>query len=170
MHIHEMDDSYVGRDNEVIKLNSLPFQSITNFLFVYHLKLLRSLLVALQHSLDSNFSEDITVFPQPLADLADLSTGDFDPFVLPSILVPPEVIEIDNLDLGGAVYEEVKTSNKKDELPQYHLSLFDHEVSFEILCHLRILNCTPSRLHQISQHQLVIVFDLQSVMSSTFLK
>ncbi|KAF8529245.1 MIF4G like-domain-containing protein [Hysterangium stoloniferum] len=110
MHIHAMDESNVGRYNELLK----------------------SLLVALQQSLALNFSEAATVFPQPFADLANINISGSSPFILPSILVPPEVIEIDSLDLGGIVYEEVKTPSKKDELPQYYLSLFDNEITPDI--------------------------------------
>ncbi|KAF8583944.1 hypothetical protein K439DRAFT_1411525 [Ramaria rubella] len=92
-------------------------------------ELLMSLLSALRHLLATNFSEDIGIFPQPYAEFAALHSETYSPFALPSVLVPPEVIELDNLDLGGTIYEETKTATKREEMPKYYLSLFDNEIT-----------------------------------------
>lgn len=37
-------------------------------------------------------------------------------------------MEMESIDLGGNLYEDNKPTAKKDEFPQYYLSLFDNEV------------------------------------------
>ncbi|KIJ26031.1 hypothetical protein M422DRAFT_272943 [Sphaerobolus stellatus SS14] len=104
--LHDLDSSSSIHDNEV----------------------LMSLISALQAQAKSNFSEDIWVLPQPLSEFPSLSSDVAPPFDLPSVLVPPEVFEMDT-ELGGTIYEENKSSIKKEELPRYHLTLFDNEIT-----------------------------------------
>jgi nuclear cap-binding protein subunit 1 len=92
-----------------------------------------NLLSALRHLLSTSFSEDIEIFPEPYAETSSAISEASSPFDLPSVLVPPEVIEIDSMDLGGTMYEETKPANKREELPQYYLALFDNEVNLHIL-------------------------------------
>jgi len=88
-----------------------------------------SLLSALRQLLASKFSEDVGIFPQPYADFPSLNPETSPPFDLPSVLVPPEVIEIENLVPSGNVYEDGRTVSKRQEMPQYYLVLFDNEAS-----------------------------------------
>lgn len=87
-----------------------------------------NLLSALRQLLSKTFSEDIAVFPQPYLEFSS-TVAEASPFDLPSVLVPPEVIEIDSMDIGGTIYEDNKATNKREELPQFHLALFDNEVN-----------------------------------------
>jgi nuclear cap-binding protein subunit 1 len=94
-----------------------------------------TLLSALRDLLSKTFSEDTGVFPQPYLEF--LSTvAETSPFDLPSVLVPPEVIEIDSMDIGGTMFEDNKTANKREELPQFYLALFDNEVNLHFLLHV----------------------------------
>lgn len=118
-----------------------------------------NLLTALRHLLSKTFSEDIGIFPQPYADFSSAVSETVSPFDLPSVLVPPEVIEIDSIDLGGAMYEDAKTENKREEMPQYYLTLFDNEVSLHISLHyLPSQYPTLLRSHLILKLPLDIVF------------
>lgn len=87
-----------------------------------------NLLSSLRHLLSKSFSEDIGIFSQPYAEFSGTVSEESSPFDLPPVLVPPEVIEIDSMDLGGTMYEDTKT-NKREELPHYYLTLFDNEVN-----------------------------------------
>ena len=68
-----------------------------------------------------DFANLSDVFPQPYLDGPE---SVLPPFDLPSVLVPPEVVEMDSL--GESSSEEVQV--KKEEWPEYHLTLFDNEV------------------------------------------
>lgn len=72
-----------------------------------------------------DFIEDYDSFIRPYSDYSRLDS-DFVPFDLPSILVPPEVIEIDGLssEAGGE-----DTPVKKDEWPVYFIRLFENDVT-----------------------------------------
>ncbi|KAF8511162.1 MIF4G like-domain-containing protein [Gautieria morchelliformis] len=105
--LHAVDDAPRGNENE----------------------LLMNLLSALRHLLSKTFSEDIEIFPEPCTEISSAISQASSPFDLPSVLVPPEVIEIDSMDLGGTMYEETKPANKREELPQYYLALFDNETT-----------------------------------------
>lgn len=103
-------------------------------------QLLLSLITALRSLSSSGFSEDLLVFPQPLSHFQNTNSTPFSPFILPAILVPPEVIEIDSLEIGGSMFEENK-SIKKEELPRFFMSLFDNEVLWASLVrYLRMLS------------------------------
>ena len=76
------------------------------------------------------------VFPQPYLDGPE---SVLPPFDLPSVLVPPEVVEMDTL--GESSSEEAQV--KKEEWPEYHITLFDSDVipfcsrvSFSELTHI----------------------------------
>lgn len=90
-----------------------------------------NLLSALQHLLSKGFPEDIGIFSKPYAEFSGAVPEEFPPFDLPPVLVPPEVIEIDSMDLGGTMYEDTKI-NKREELPHYYLTLFDNEVNLHV--------------------------------------
>jgi len=118
-----------------------------------------SLISAIRSLAQSNFSEDIWVLPQPLSHYPDLVSDDFSPFDLPSVLVPPEVFEMDTLELGGTMYEENQSTTKKEELPRFYLSLFDNEVSSSLGLASSILTLSY-RLHPTLQRLLDISFVL----------
>lgn len=61
------------------------------------------------------------IFPQPYLDGPEPALPPFD---LPSVLVPPEVVEMDTL--GESSSEE--TQVRREEWPEYHLTLFDNDV------------------------------------------
>jgi len=88
-----------------------------------------NLLSALRHLLSKSFSEDIGIFSKPYVEFSSTVSETSPPFDLPPVLVPPEVIEIDSMDLGGTIYEDTKAVNKREELPHYYLTLFDNEVN-----------------------------------------
>ena len=72
-------------------------------------------------ALDStDFAESLTSFPLPYFDYPDLNSS-FPPFDLPSVLVPPEIIELDGLSTDAGEDAQVK----KEEWPEYFLRLFD---------------------------------------------
>jgi nuclear cap-binding protein subunit 1 len=65
-----------------------------------------------------DFANLSDIFPQPYLDGPEPVLPPFD---LPSVLVPPEVVEMDTL---GESSSEVK----REEWPEYHLTLFDNDV------------------------------------------
>ena len=69
----------------------------------------------------SDFSQIPDAFPQPYLDVQQF--GDV-PFDLPSVLVPPEVIELDTFSTESG--EDAPA--KKEEWPSYHVRLFDNDV------------------------------------------
>jgi nuclear cap-binding protein subunit 1 len=69
----------------------------------------------------SDFINVLGIFPQPSATM--MSTSTVAPFDLPSVLVPPEVIELEVLSLESS--EDVPI---KKEWPEYMLCLFDNDV------------------------------------------
>jgi hypothetical protein len=73
---------------------------------------------------ESDFAETASSFSQPYADYADLDSTTFTPYNLPSVLVPPEVIELDGLSTDSGEDAQVK----KEEWPEYLLRLFDNDV------------------------------------------
>jgi len=68
-----------------------------------------------------DFANLSDVFPQPYLDGPEPTLPPFD---LPSVLVPPEVVEMDTL--GESSSEEAQV--KREEWPEYHLTLFDSDV------------------------------------------
>jgi nuclear cap-binding protein subunit 1 len=69
----------------------------------------------------SNFAETFHSYPQPYAGYPDLDSM---PFELPSVLVPPEIIELDGLSSDSGDEVQVKT----EEWPEYTLRLFENDV------------------------------------------
>ncbi|KAL0575354.1 Nuclear cap-binding protein subunit 1 [Marasmius crinis-equi] len=65
-------------------------------------------------------------YPRPYAEYPELDASTFTPFDLPSVLVTPEVIEID----GATETEEESTIQvKKEEWPEYYIRLFGDDVT-----------------------------------------
>ena len=78
--------------------------------------------LAAMKTLNSQDFENLSnVFPQPYLDGFEPISPPFD---LPSVLVPPEVVEIDTL--GESSNEEAQV--RREEWPEYHLTLFDNDV------------------------------------------
>ena len=69
----------------------------------------------------SNFAQTSEAFLQPYKDLSEFPGPPYD---YPSVLVPPEVIELDGLSTDTGEDAQVK----KEEWPQYHVRLFDNDV------------------------------------------
>ena len=78
---------------------------------------------------DSDFTGTANIYPQPYANYPTLDSSVLSPFNLPSVLVPPEVIELD----GIPTESEEDAQVKKDEWPEYLLRLFDNDVCAIIL-------------------------------------
>ena len=73
-------------------------------------------------TLNSQDFENLSdIFPQPYLDGLE---SVLPPFDLPSVLVPPEVVEMDAL--GESSSEEAQV--RREEWPEYHLTLFDNDV------------------------------------------
>ena len=81
--------------------------------------MLDTALVALRSLDSSDFEESSTAFPQPYSLYA--APADSSPFDLPSVLVPPEIIELDGLSTDAGEDAQVK----KEEWPEFFLRLFD---------------------------------------------
>ncbi|TFK56212.1 cap binding protein 80-PB [Heliocybe sulcata] len=87
-------------------------------------ELLESALAVLKALNSADFSESVDSYPQPYADLPDLPDGAA-AFELPSVLVPPEIIELDGLSADTGEEAQVK----KEEWPEYYIRLFENEVT-----------------------------------------
>lgn len=74
----------------------------------------------------SDFAETATSFCQPYSEFPKLE--DVTIFDLPSVLVPPEVIELDGLSSESGEDAQVK----KEDWPEYFLRLFDNDVCVSI--------------------------------------
>ena len=62
-------------------------------------------------------------------------------FDLPSVLVPPEVVELENLADGAVDNAPVQ---KSEEWPEYRVRIFDNDVSFRTpLLSLSVAKCSP---------------------------
>ncbi|KAI0922046.1 hypothetical protein AcW2_006852 [Taiwanofungus camphoratus] len=85
-------------------------------------ELLDSALNALKALQGADFAQTADSVPQPYTEFPIFSESPFD---LPTVLVPPEVIELDGLttDIG----EDAQF--KKEEWPQYYVRLFDNDVT-----------------------------------------
>ena len=70
------------------------------------------------------FEEVAAICPQPYGELANVDPVVSPPFALPSVLVPPEIIELDALSADAG--EE--TLIKKEEWPEFTIRFFDNEV------------------------------------------
>lgn len=90
--------------------------------FVY--QLLDTILRSLKQLDESDFAETANIYPQPYASYPDLNYADLPAFDLPSVLVAPEVIELDGLPAES----EEEAQVKKEEWPEFLLRLFDSDV------------------------------------------
>ncbi|KAF7330841.1 Nuclear cap-binding protein subunit 1 [Mycena venus] len=88
-------------------------------------ELLDTVLQALRTLDESDFTETATSFSQPYTTYADPDLSTFTPYDLPSVLVPPEVIELDGLSTDSGEDSQVK----KEEWPEYFLRLFDNDIT-----------------------------------------
>jgi nuclear cap-binding protein subunit 1 len=88
-------------------------------------QLLEILLRSLRQLNDSDFTETANIYPQPYAHYPFLDSAESPEFNLPSVLVAPEVIELDSLP---AESEEEAPQVKKEEWPEFFLRLFDNDV------------------------------------------
>jgi nuclear cap-binding protein subunit 1 len=68
--------------------------------------------------------ETANIYPQPYANYPDFDSVDSPEFNLPSVLVAPEVIELDGLPAES----EAEAQVKKEEWPEFFLRLFDNDV------------------------------------------
>ncbi|KAK2462294.1 hypothetical protein APHAL10511_005600 [Amanita phalloides] len=87
-------------------------------------ELLDTVLSALRTLDDCDFSETANIIPQPYSDYPELDAS-FSPFNVPSVLVPPEVIEIDGI--AGNSEEDIKVL--REEWPEFYFRLFDNDIT-----------------------------------------
>ncbi|KAF8629608.1 hypothetical protein AX15_003350 [Amanita polypyramis BW_CC] len=87
-------------------------------------ELLDMILNALRALNDGDFSETASIIPQPYSVYPEPDAS-FLPFNLPTVLVPPELIEIDGL--SGNSEEDIQV--RKEEWPEFYLRLFDNDVT-----------------------------------------
>jgi nuclear cap-binding protein subunit 1 len=80
------------------------------------------------------FAETAASFPRPYSDYPSLHPSVI-LFDLPSILVPPEVIELDGLSTDSSEDSQVK----KEEWPEYFFRLFDNDARLLLHQQLAIL-------------------------------
>ncbi|KAH7888158.1 MIF4G like-domain-containing protein [Phlebopus sp. FC_14] len=88
-------------------------------------ELLDSALTVLKALDASDFLDALGSFPLPYLEYPDLDPTVSSPFELPSILVPPEVIELDGLATDAGEDAQVK----KEEWPECFFQLFDNTVT-----------------------------------------
>lgn len=88
------------------------------------MQLLETGLAVLKALESSEFLDAWSSVPQPYLDYPDLDPTVSSPFELPTILVPPEVIELDGLATDAGEDAQVK----KEEWPEYFFRLFDPAV------------------------------------------
>ncbi|KAF5322475.1 hypothetical protein D9619_001169 [Psilocybe cf. subviscida] len=89
------------------------------------IELLELLLTTIATLNESDFKETANCVPQPYLQYAEVDNTVMKPYDLPSVLVPPEVIELDSM--SAETGEE--TPVKKDEWPEYFVRLFPEDVS-----------------------------------------
>ncbi|KAH9175199.1 MIF4G like-domain-containing protein [Lactarius sanguifluus] len=117
--VQAYNDSVVAAKWLVHPLANLQFPKIP----VDHADEILDCAVAALKTLDlSDFVHVSSIFPQPYA---SMSTSTIVPFDLPSVLVPPEVIELEVLSTESSGDAPIK----KEEWPEYMLSLFDNDVT-----------------------------------------
>ena len=78
-------------------------------------------LAALQALNGKDFAQTAESVPQPYMDSPPLTESSYD---LPSVLVPPEIVEVDSLTTESG--EDAQP--KKEEWPQCYIRLFDDDV------------------------------------------
>ncbi|KAK7061285.1 nuclear cap-binding protein subunit 1 [Favolaschia claudopus] len=87
--------------------------------------LLDSVLLSLSAFNDSDFLATKSSFCQPYATYPELDSSLFTPFDLPSVLVAPEIIELDSLSAESGEDSHVK----KEEWPEYFLHIFENDIT-----------------------------------------
>ncbi|KAI6046510.1 MIF4G like-domain-containing protein [Pisolithus marmoratus] len=120
--IHNFNESMASSKNLVQPLTSLTSSSAT---IDYADELLDSVITVLKALETSEFADPPASFPQPYLEYEDLDPATSPPFELPSILVPPEVIELDGLSSDDGEDAQVK----RDEWPEFWFRLFDNAVT-----------------------------------------
>lgn len=85
---------------------------------------LESIIEVLDSLISSEFAEILQCYPRPYSAIPD--NADFVAFTLPSVLVPPEIIEVDGVENSGHI-------KMGDESPQCVLKLFDDDVRISLL-------------------------------------
>ncbi|KAH9843775.1 MIF4G like-domain-containing protein [Rhodofomes roseus] len=117
--ISDYSESMTGSKNIVQPVVRLHEQSST----IEHAdELLDSAIAALYVLKSSDFAQTADSFPQPYVEYPEFGSP---PFELPSVLVPPEVIELDGLTTEAGEDAQVK----KEEWPAYFVRLFDNDVT-----------------------------------------
>lgn len=101
---------------------------IGRLIFTNGEQVLDAALVALRALDSSDFVASLNSFPRPYSEYAPLDSAS--PFHLPSVLVPPEIIELDGLSTDAGEDAQVK----KEEWPEYFQRLFDAGVSSTHYC------------------------------------
>jgi nuclear cap-binding protein subunit 1 len=91
---------------------------------------LENVLASLRTLDTSGFAESLTSFIQPYTEFENIDNFAIPAFNLPSVLVPPEILELDGLSTDPADDSQIK----KQEWPEYYLQLFDNEVSRKYHC------------------------------------
>ncbi|TDL29146.1 hypothetical protein BD410DRAFT_735868 [Rickenella mellea] len=90
-------------------------------------ELLDTVLIVLK-ALDAvNFEEPTSAYLEPYLNLPPLDTTVSPYYDLPSVLVPPEAIELENITGEGG--EAGAQTQKKEEWPEYVIRLFDNDVT-----------------------------------------
>jgi nuclear cap-binding protein subunit 1 len=95
--------------------------STNHILYMINKQILDCAVAALKTLDLSDFVHVSDIFPQPYA---SMSTSTIVPFDLPSVLVPPEVIELEAMSTESSEDAPIK----KEEWPEYMLRLFDNDV------------------------------------------
>ena len=116
----ESSDPALLENAEEVCTIKFPFVSV----YYHNSQLLENGLAVLKALESSEFLDAWNSVPQPYLDYPDLDPTISSPFELPSILVPPEVIELDGLATDAGEDAQVK----KEEWPEYFFCLFDNTV------------------------------------------
>lgn len=66
--------------------------------------------------------------PQPYKNSAEIDPTILTPYVLPAVLVPPEVIEFDSMSTDSGEESQVK----KEEWPEFFIRLFPDDVCLSL--------------------------------------
>ena len=131
----ESSDAALLENAEEVRGLKCPFSSFT----YQNLQLLESGLAVLKALELSEFMDAWSSVPQPYLDYPDLDPTVSSPFELPSILVPPEVIELDGLATDAGEDAQVK----KEEWPEYFFRLFDNIVRCDVPLGFFVLTSMP---------------------------
>ncbi|KAI9572404.1 MIF4G like-domain-containing protein [Boletus coccyginus] len=125
--IQTFNDSVVS--SKVLAQPMISLESSDAALLENAQELLESGLAVLKALDSSEFLDPWSSVPQPYLDYPDLDPTVSSPFELPSILVPPEVIELDGLATDAGEDAQVK----KEDWPEYFFRLFDDTITPELM-------------------------------------